>query len=91
MIQEAYGIMTGLSKRYTERDEHQIFGELIAAKIRNLKTHYARSIVQHRIQNILYEAEQGLYDIPQNTLPPSSGNAGCDVHVSDDNWQLTEL
>ena len=22
MIQEAYGIMTGLSKRYTERDEH---------------------------------------------------------------------
>ncbi|CAH1112627.1 unnamed protein product [Psylliodes chrysocephalus] len=50
-----------------DKDEFDIFGELISRKIRNLNTHYARATVQNMLNNILYEAELGKYDAPLTT------------------------
>lgn len=70
MLENAYNIMTGLYQRHTEIDEHQIFANLVACKLRKLKTPHAQATVQHRIQTILYEGEQGMFDYP----PPSRSN-----------------
>lgn len=64
MANEAYEIMKTLTNKKVERDEYQIYGEHIACKIRKLSTDYAKSTVQHLMNNILYEAELGKYNHP---------------------------
>lgn len=64
MANEAYEVMKTLVGKKVERDEYQIYGEHVACKIRKLTTDYAKSTVQHIINNILYEAELGKYNYP---------------------------
>jgi hypothetical protein len=47
-----------------KRDEYNVFGEIVACKIRKLPTDYSKSTVQHLINNILYHAELGKYNNP---------------------------
>lgn len=47
--QEAYLIMKQMYDNRVDRDECQIFGELVAKKIRKLNTDYAKEEVQHLI------------------------------------------
>ncbi|XP_068235611.1 uncharacterized protein [Palaemon carinicauda] len=81
MLQKAYGVLAGLHRRFNDRDEHQIFADLISTKLRKLKTPYA----QNKIQNTIFEAEQGIYDKPPqyhpHISPPLTDNADCDVTV----------
>lgn len=52
------------------RDQFDVFGELVAHKIRNLDNRYAKTTVQHLINNLLYNAELGKYNsvsIPQSS------------------------
>lgn len=46
------------------RDEYDVFGEMVAHNIRILQTDHARVTVQHKINNILYEARIG--NVQQN-------------------------
>lgn len=46
------------------RDEYDVFGEMVAHNIRILQTDQARVTVQHKINNLLYEARIG--DVQQN-------------------------
>lgn len=57
-------------ERHNERDEHQKFADFIAEKIRKLPSS-DQGKVQHKIQNILYEAEQaaqGIRDRPHTQV-----------------------
>lgn len=51
-----------------EKDEHAIFGEYVASKLRKLSSHIARCTVQHKISDILWEADLGLYDCQQQMV-----------------------
>lgn len=74
--QEAYSIMKTMYENKVERDECQIFGDLVATKLRKLNTDHARNASQHCISNILWEASLGRYDHPpyahQHSRPQSS-------------------
>lgn len=96
MLNEAYNTMKQLHRRTHEVDEHQVFGDFIAWKVGGLNTKYAQSAVQHKIHNIIYEAEQGLYDNPperhtqnmhSHTTSLTSGHDVSDVivHALEDN------
>lgn len=70
--EEVYGMIQDVYKKNqqgasVQTDDFDIFGELVARKLRKLRTPYAQATVQHVISNILYEAEIGQYDIPTNT------------------------
>lgn len=45
------------------RDEFVIYGEYVANKLRNINTLQARNTAQYHINNILYQAETGQFDI----------------------------
>lgn len=47
-----------------EKDEYEVFGEYIAAKVKSLNTQYAKATVKHMINNIIYRAELGGFDNP---------------------------
>ncbi|XP_069361116.1 uncharacterized protein [Maniola hyperantus] len=47
-----------------QRDECDVFGEMVAQNLKQLKTEYAKVTVQNRINNLLYEARLGHYDYP---------------------------
>ncbi|GAB6018448.1 hypothetical protein CHUAL_000153 [Chamberlinius hualienensis] len=55
------------------RDNSDIFGELVAGKLKRLKTEHARNTVEHLISNILWEASLGKYDHP-NRIVTSADN-----------------
>lgn len=80
--QEAYLIMKELYGNKVERDECHIFGELVAGKLRKLKTDYARDAVQHVISNILWEASLGKYDYPQHSYSHSRPQTSCSAFHS---------
>ncbi|XP_035230340.1 uncharacterized protein LOC118202289 isoform X2 [Stegodyphus dumicola] len=45
-----------------KKDECDIFGEYIACKLRRISSPRAKSIVEHLINNIIFQAEMGRYD-----------------------------
>ncbi|KFM62349.1 hypothetical protein X975_12306, partial [Stegodyphus mimosarum] len=45
-----------------KKDECDIFGEYIACKLRRISSPHAKSIVEHLINNIIFQAEMGRYD-----------------------------
>ena len=63
MAMEAYTLMKSLQDRKVQ-DEYQAFGDLVAHKVRKLSTEHARNRVQNMINNILFQAEEGHYDLP---------------------------
>lgn len=64
MAEEAYEVMKSMVKSQENRDEYNVFGEIVACKIRKLPTDYSKSTVQHLINSILYDAELGRYNNP---------------------------
>lgn len=56
--------MKSMVNKQEKRDEYNVFGEIVACKIRKLQTDYSKSTVQHLINNILYDAELGKYNNP---------------------------
>lgn len=54
-------------ERKTQPDDFDIFGEIVARKLRNLPTRYAQITIEHQINNLLYEAELGKYNEPPQT------------------------
>lgn len=49
-----------------ERDEYDVFGEMIAHNIRNLKSEYAKITVQQQITNLLFDAR--IFQFPQSNV-----------------------
>lgn len=69
---EVYGMLQEVYKKNqqgtsVQPDDFDIFGELVARKVRKLRTPYAQATVQHLINDLLYKAEIGEYDQPKNT------------------------
>jgi hypothetical protein len=61
--------MKSIQKSRMEReqknlDEFDVFGDLVARKLRVFRTRYAQCTVQNLISNLLYEGEMGKYDEP---------------------------
>lgn len=90
MIEKAYNIMTEIHERNSEKDEYQLFADLLASKIRKLRTPYAQATVQHKIHQIMYEAEQGMFDSPPSrnyhefrTAPTSNYPVQSRYHCED--------
>lgn len=46
-----------------KRDECSVYGEYVANELRNLSTQ-AQTLAKHNINNILFEANMGNYDLP---------------------------
>lgn len=61
---EALSIMKDISDRRQEKDEYSLLGDQIALKIRKLPTEYAKIIVQHKINTIIFDAQMGRYNHP---------------------------
>lgn len=61
---EALSIMKDINERRQQKDEYSLFGDQIAVKIRKLPTEYAKNIVQHKINNILFDAAMGRFNHP---------------------------
>lgn len=54
----------------TTRDEFTVFAEHIAIRLKKITDTRTRLVVQHQINNILFEAEMGKYNVhPYNTDP----------------------
>jgi len=45
-------------------DDFDAFGDIVARKLRSLRTHYAQCTIEHLINNLLYDGELGKYDVP---------------------------
>lgn len=60
-VQAAFEVMSSLAKRNV-RDASDVFGEHVAAKHRKYDDH-VKSIVEHEISKILFEADMGKYDL----------------------------
>lgn len=69
MANEAVSLMKEIKEKRQEKDEYSLFGEQIACKIRKLSTDYAKVLVQHKINNIMFEAELGQYNYPADSSP----------------------
>lgn len=76
-----------LRKTKEPRDEYQIYGELVACKIRKLPTAHAKNTVQHLINNILYEASLGKYNEVRRSHPLNE----CDSQLQSDDYGLSPL
>lgn len=76
MQQEAVKCMKSLSEVVSARDEHTVFGEHVAHKMRSSKrSHLEITIAQHHIHEILLNLEMGMYQgnlRHTSTLIPSS-------------------
>lgn len=55
-------------------DDFDVFGDIVARKLRGLRTHYAQCTVQHLINNLLYDGELGKYDSPPQPYHTRSNN-----------------
>lgn len=74
-IEELFGIIKSIQNDRGERaqikaDDFDVFGDLVARKLRGLSTRYAQCTVQNLIHNLLYEAEIGKYDVPNRISKP---------------------
>lgn len=70
-MRELYKSMKSVDNSHQERenkivDDFDVFGDIVARKLRRFRTRCAQITVQHLINNILYEAEMGRYDEPIN-------------------------
>lgn len=68
-IQDIYKTIKSFENNSRHRDKNNpddfdVFGDLVARKLRNLNTRYAQCTLQHLINNLLYEGELGNYDEP---------------------------
>ena len=64
-------MMKSINESRTERsqiDDFDAFGDVVARKVRGLRTHYAQCKIQHLINNLLYDDELGKYDFPPQTF-----------------------
>lgn len=71
--QEVFEMMKSINESRKERNERKnddfdAFGEIVARKVRGLRTHYAQCTIQHLINNLLYDGELGKYDVPPQTF-----------------------
>lgn len=60
---------TNSSKQTYNTDEFDVFGDVVAHKLRALKSRRVQCIVEFKINNILYNAEMGEYDEQQQNRP----------------------
>lgn len=67
MVRSSSGTSGGV-----RRDNSDIFGELVAGKLKRLKTDHARNTVEHLISNVLWEASLGKYDHPNIITSPGT-------------------
>jgi len=76
-IAEAYNVIQNIANKKSqlfEKDESAAFGEYVTSRLRKFNMH-TRSLVKHKINNILFEAKLGRYDQNQShlyTQSPSS-------------------
>ncbi|XP_076050871.1 uncharacterized protein LOC143031204 isoform X2 [Oratosquilla oratoria] len=62
-LDEAYSFLTNFSAQVAKRDEHSVFGEHVANKLRNCgRSRRDIAIAQHRIEGILFDLEMGIYE-----------------------------
>lgn len=71
--QEVFEMMKSINESRKERnekknDDFDAFGDIVARKVRGLRTHYAQWTIQHLINNLLYDGELGKYDVPPHTF-----------------------
>jgi len=71
--QEVFEMMKSINESRKERNERKnddfdAFGDIVARKVRGLRTHYAQCTIQHLINNLLYDGELGKYDVPPQTF-----------------------
>lgn len=71
--QEIFKMVKSINESLKERneknnDDFDAFGDIVARKLRSLRTHYAQCTIQHSINNLLYDGELGKYDIPLQTF-----------------------
>lgn len=62
------GNKIGTNKPVAHKSTDDAFGEYIASKMRGY-SHNTKSFVQHKINNILFEADMGMYEQPGHTVP----------------------
>ncbi|ESO08647.1 hypothetical protein HELRODRAFT_169535 [Helobdella robusta] len=55
-------ISSNNNNMFNNKDEFQIYGEFVACKLRSLPSQLLRSTVQHRISDVIYQAEIGNFD-----------------------------
>lgn len=55
------------------RDEFTVFAEHVAIRLKNITDVRARLVAQHQINNILFEAEMGKYNIQSTFIPDNPG------------------
>lgn len=75
--QEVFEMMKSVNESRKKReekpiDDFDVFGDLVARKLRGLRTRYAQCTIQHLINNLLYDGELGKYDIPPQTYDARS-------------------
>lgn len=51
------------------RDEFTVFAEHVAIRLKNITDVRARLVAQHQINNILFEAEMGKYNMQSSFVP----------------------
>lgn len=71
--QEVFEMMKSINESRKERnerknDDFEAFGDIVARKVRGLRTHYAQCTIQHLINNLLYDGELGKHDVPPQTF-----------------------
>lgn len=75
MASEALATMKNIlvkKESANERDEFTVFGEHVALKLRKLTSNRVRSIVQHKINNLIFEAEMGNSEYSYNDFSSNS-------------------
>lgn len=78
-IADAYSVMTALKGNISaqSKDGCSAYAEHIAFKLRNYSS-YTRAVVEHNINNIIFNADMGLYAQPNNfnsNFPTTSTNS----------------
>lgn len=63
MATQALSTMKNILETKHGRDEFTVFGEQVSLTLRNLSSRKAKIIAQHKINNILFEAQMGKYDL----------------------------
>uniref|UniRef100_A0A6P7GSR3 Uncharacterized protein LOC114325862 n=1 Tax=Diabrotica virgifera virgifera TaxID=50390 RepID=A0A6P7GSR3_DIAVI len=72
-----------------ERDEYDVFGEMVANNIRSLKTEYSRITVQQQITNILFDARRS--HLPQSSCTPMPSPSTPSWAVISDNSSASAM
>lgn len=71
-IAEVLQVLKNMSASSSVRDDASVFGEHIANKIRKMDP-TTISTVQHHINNIIYQAEMGVYSSRPSTVAAAQG------------------